>query len=903
MFRRLSDFVIRYRIAIVIFWVLAAAGMYLFAPSLSQTGKMDQSRFLPASAESQKANSLISQYFPGNGSRSSGTLVFYHGGGLTDADYSFGKQVQAWLLSDSNKANVSSVSTIFNSPELASRLVSPDKTTMLMNVSLASGVESGSSSDTVAAIRGYVDDAPSGLEVYVSGQAGIYSDLFGSLRSSMDLTTIITVVLVVVLLLVIYRSPVASLVPLFTIGMAYLVSRGILGLAAQAGISIWSQIDVFLIVLVFGAGTDYCLFMVSRFREELKRNDSFGAATKATVTRISSVITASAFAVIIGLSGMAVARFQMIQTMGPVMAVAILITLFAALTLTPAITSLFGSKLFWPAHARVHAEPSEAHTGFWARVAGITTGHPAIVVPVVLAVMAVPLLALPHYQRSYDQLSELPARSDSTLGYRVLQDHFNVGEMDPLTTIVISPDSSKITSPEGLSSLVKLGNDVRATRGVAQVQSLIQPYGTAEVPAQMTVSGQLSTMVASFTGGAQSSAQGSAQPSAQSSAQPGANMTAVNMTALAQGVGTIRKYLAELGDAFSWAKQDASYTGMSQAAGSMQTQLQSLGSGTLTAEQMAAASAQLQKSLGALAQNGSALSARFKASGDPPFIPSSAAADPQTAGAMRLFVSGDGQAARFYVVLSSSPQSAEALTAVKDIRTTIKADLATAGMKGYQVAVGGSTASMSDMKSLLDSDFVRIQLVVLFGVFIVFVALLRSLVAPLYLLATVLLSYATTLGLVTWIFQDLQGQEGISFIVPIIVFVLLVALGADYNIFLMSRVREESETHPTREAARIAAGATGSVITACGLILAGTFAALIVSPLRIMAQVGAAVGLGILIDTFVVRSLLVPAIATLVGRANWWPSKFGVLVEKVPQNAGRAVPARKAPRGVVEEAD
>jgi putative drug exporter of the RND superfamily len=898
MFRRLSDFVIRYRTAIVVFWVLAAVGMYLFAPSLSQTGKMDQTRFLPAGAESQKANSLISQYFPGNGSRSSGTLVFYHDGGLTEADYSFGKQVQSWLLSDSNKESVSSVSSIFNSQELASRLVSPDKTTMLMNVALSSGVESGTSTDTVAAIREYVDDAPSGLEVYVSGQAGIYSDLFGSLRSSMDLTTIITVVLVVVLLLVIYRSPVASLVPLFTIGLAYLVSRGVLGLAAQAGISIWSQIDVFLIVLVFGAGTDYCLFMVSRFREELKRNDSFGAATKATVTRISSVITASAFAVIIGLSGMAVARFQMIQTMGPVMALAILITLFAALTLTPAITSLFGSKLFWPAHARVHAEPSEAHTGFWARVAGITTGHPAIVVPVVLAVMGLPLLALPHYQRSYDQLSELPSRSDSTLGYRVLQDHFNVGEMDPLTTIVISPDGKKMTSPEGLSSLVKLGNDVRATRGVAQVQSLIQPYGTAEVPAQMTVSGQLSTMVSSLTGGAQAGAQGSAQSSAQPSAQP-----SVNMTALAQGVGTISKYLGELGEAFSWVKQETSYTAMSQAAGSVQTQLQSLGSGTLTAEQMAAASAQLQKSLGALAQNGSALSARFKASGDPPFIPSSAAADPQTASAMRLFVSGDGQAARFYVVLSSSPQSAEALTAVKDIRTTVSADLATAGMKGYQVAVGGSTASMSDMRSLLDSDFVRIQLVVLLGVFIVFVALLRSLVAPLYLLATVLLSYATTLGLVTWIFQDLQGQEGISFIVPIIVFVLLVALGADYNIFLMSRVREEAETRPTREAARIAAGATGSVITACGLILAGTFAALIVSPLRIMAQVGAAVGLGILIDTFVVRSLLVPAIATLVGRANWWPSRFGVLVEKAPQRAGRAVPARKAPAGVIEEAD
>jgi RND superfamily putative drug exporter len=192
---------------------------------------------------------------------------------------------------------------------------------------------------------------------------------------------------------------------------------------------------------------------------------------------------------------------------------------------------------------------------------------------------------------------------------------------------------------------------------------------------------------------------------------------------------------------------------------------------------------------------------------------------------------------------------------------------------------------------MLDSDFTKIQLVVLLGVFIVLVVLLRSLVAPLYLLATVLLSYATTLGLVTWIFQDLQGQDGISFIVPLIVFVLLVALGADYNIFLMSRVREESETRPAGEAIRVAAGVTGAVISACGLILAGTFAALISSPLRIMVQVGTSVGLGIMIDTFVVRSLLVPAIATLIGRKNWWPSRFGAQVEEPV--AGAYIAARR----------
>ena len=857
MFKKLGSFVIRFRALIVVSWVVAAAGMFFFAPSLSQTGEMNQSSFLPSDTESQQANELISKYFPGEASGASGTLVFYRPDCLTQSDLDYTKTVQDWLLSDQNSADVTVVTSIFNSPEASSRLMSPDKTTMLMNFGLGSSPEESRSGEDVQTIRQYLNDAPTGLEVYVSGSAGIYSDLFSSLTESLDLTTIITVVLVIVLLLIIYRSPIASLVPLFTIGMAYLVARGVLGLAAQAGISIWSQIDVFLIVLVFGAGTDYCLFMISRFREELRRNETRMQATKATVTRIGAVITASAFAVIIGLSGMAVARFQMIGTMGPVLAVSILITLFASLTLTPALASLFGKWLFWPAHSQVRNH-APAHRGFWSRVAGVTTGHPMIVVPVVIAVMAAPLLALPHLNRSYDQLAELPSDSDSASGFRVLTEHFNVGEMDPLVSVVVAPQNQKVSSPEGLAALLRLGNDVRNTPGVAQVQSIVQPYGTAEIPVQLTASGQLAGMVAGFSSGAEDS------------------QTTPDFAALISALAQVNAYLSELKDGFAWVENDASYVAMLQAIQNSQTLLESLQSPTLPPAEIAAVMARFQQNIASMSQQGVALAAEFVQNGDPPFIPSTMAPDSQTSAAMNMFVSQDGQASRIYVVLDSSPQSNEAMTAVSDIRKVIESDLSAPDMSGYQAAIGGSSATLTDMRTLLDSDFTKVQIVVIGGVFLVFVLLLRSLVAPLYLLLTVLLSYGSTLGLVTWIFQDLQGLDGVSFIVPLIVFVLLVALGADYNIFLMSRVKEESESRHPREATRIAAGATGAVITACGIILAGTFAALIVSPLRIMVQVGAAVAIGILIDTFVVRSLLVPAIATVVGRKNWWPSRFGL---------------------------
>ena len=167
------------------------------------------------------------------------------------------------------------------------------------------------------------------------------------------------------------------------------------------------------------------------------------------------------------------------------------------------------------------------------------------------------------------------------------------------------------------------------------------------------------------------------------------------------------------------------------------------------------------------------------------------------------------------------------------------------------------------------------MIIVVIGVMLIFMILLRSIIAPLYLLATVVLSFGATLGIVTLIFQDALGQNGILYMIPIILFVLLIALGADYNIFLSSRIREESGKLGILEGVRVASSKTGGIITACGIILAGTFATLVVAPMQLMVQVGVAVAIGILLDTFIVRALLVPAIATLVGRWNWWPSKLG----------------------------
>jgi RND superfamily putative drug exporter len=232
------------------------------------------------------------------------------------------------------------------------------------------------------------------------------------------------------------------------------------------------------------------------------------------------------------------------------------------------------------------------------------------------------------------------------------------------------------------------------------------------------------------------------------------------------------------------------------------------------------------------------------------------------------YVSGDGTVARLYVTTVTSPYDTKSFDTVRQLRALLASPQDGAAFTAY---VGGSTAEFADVQDTISADFLRVAAITIIGILLVLILLLRAFVAPLYLVVTVLLSYATSLSVSALILQHVFGQAGINYFIPLIVFVLLVALGSDYNIFLMSRVREESSTRDLRSGIRVASARTGTVITSAGLILAGTFGALVTSPLQLLFQAGLAVALGVLVDTFIVRSILVPAITAFIGEWAWWP--------------------------------
>ncbi len=949
-------------ILIVVVWVVLAVLSVQFAPSLATSGAADQAGFLPASAPSVQATAAIEKAFPGSSASSSAVLTFSRESGLTGADRVYIAGVAAWMSSadapQEVRDAVKSVDSATSRPELASMLRSSDGILELLTVNLSIG-SAGEAADTVVTqLRDHMAaTTPAGLETHVTGAAGITTDYIRAIESGTDSTTIVTIILVVIILLLIYRAPLAALVPLLTIGAAFVVARGVLGTLAAAGWQISSLLDTFVVVLVFGVGTDYAIFLISRYREEV-RHEGWHEAVRDTVKRIGAVISASAATVIVGLAAMAFADFEMIRTIGPALGVAVFITLLAGLTLTPALLGIFGHYLFWPLHMRTagDGEPD----GFFARLASGVSRHPGVVTVALTVVLAIPILYVPQAKTNFDTLAELPESSDARAGYDIVAAHLGKGRITQSTALIDAPGSGDMLAPASLARLRDTVAALEATPGVDTVTSLVTPNGDGIVPDGLRPSLQLGTIAdeldakdggtsadtsalldAEVADGLTSaldyvSALGVAFPDVAGRSEYRAATRAVedaqavvenvreqsrlstqlrtlaamltSTSALASSggdadTGLIARYLDELAAAYTEVRSLPAYADAKAAAAdiakeptidaavaasnalrSLATHFDARPEATLAPESLAGTDAakearrKAEATFAALPVAFRDLATVFAGRSDDLFVPvgigGDRAADIQKA--TDAFVSRDRSATRFYVTTTDDPYSIDAFAAVRAAQDVLAAAAPAFG-QGTVSHLGGSTTQLADVQDVLSTDFVRVGIITVLGILVVLIVLLRALVAPLYLVATVLLSYGCALGLSGFLFQEVLGQPGISFYLPLIVFVLLVALGADYNIFLMSRVREESVARPIRDGIRVASGKTGAVITSAGLILAGTFGSMATAPLVVLFQVGVAVAIGVLIDTFLVRSILVPAITTLVGDRAWWPSglRFG----------------------------
>lgn len=602
----------------------------------------------------------------------------------------------------------------------------------------------------------------SGLNVNLSGSAAIGGDMLQSAAESIENTELFTVILVVTILLLVYRAPLIVIVPLITIGMSLSVSINLLSMLAELvgtpGLEWWTfkvfkTTKIFIVVILFGAGTDFCLFLIARFRECLEEGDSHTQALPRALSGVGDALTASALTTIVGLGMMFFAEFGKFRSSGPAIGLCLLVTLIACLTLAPALLRALGSAVFWPFHPRP-AEGSKRQpqrrrfAAFWDRMARKLVLQPGKVLVASVLVLA-PLAYYGSFSAdhtTFDLLNSLARSRESYRGSLVLKQHFPIGEGGPIIVLAQKPNAG-FDSEDRQTAAIAMGAIFDLTAALTQIE----------------------------------------------------------------GVDAVRSLAEPLGDPPRWSLT--------------QTKKNILRQHRLTQSIFLAQSPEHQ-----------------------------------------------GNVTRFELVLNHDPFSSGAI----DTLARVEAFLNTQSLQGDSFwkdavfAYAGTTSGVRDLRDVTRSDRWRIQVLVVIAVYIVLVMILRQPAVCLYLIASVLFSYFVTIGATElfFIWQYGETYQGLDWKVPIFLFVILVAVGEDYNIYLVTRITEEQKLRGPFAGLHEGVVRTGGIITSCGVIMAGTFVSMTTGTLRGVVELGFALSLGVLLDTFVVRTILVPAFLAVLLRAK-----------------------------------
>jgi putative drug exporter of the RND superfamily len=749
---------------VVAFALLLAAGMGFFSSKLTSVQENEASSWLPASAESTKVLEELSSTVNPNDIP---TLVVYsRASGLTEADFA-AMDEQANEIAEIDGVTEQGVLSPNAAKALAAKgqpvppLVSDDGEVAYLYLTFNFG--SNGWNDIPPAADKIRDIAQiDGTQVHLAGFGGQAADSAEAFEG-IDTTLIgITLMVVIVLLLITYRSAYLWILPIFSVIVAYTVSGGVVYLLAKyADLTVNGQSQAILGILVIGAGTDYALLLVARYREELRRHEDRHEAMAFALHRAAPALLASAATVAVGMLCLSIAELNSTAGLGPVNAIGVGVTFLVMVTLLPALLVVCGRWVFGP---RREGHRTWVKTGVGEVVGGIA----AVVLGTVLAGQGGGLEVL---GRILSALGGFSAFIGLLVLIQVAIEHW--------TKVHSRPDFGS-AEPNTTGFWARVGRRI------------------AVAPRKVWM------------------------------------ITAVLLAVAALGLFKL--------DASGLSTEDTYTKEFDSIKGQKLLQEHGLADNSNTL-QVVTASGEVKAVQDALAE-----------------IDGLGQATPEQPVA-------DGRSF-FEMPINADISSTTAANIVESARD------AAHRVDGADALVGGGAAFYLDTKIASDRDTKVIIPLVLLVVFFILVGLLRALVAPLLLMGTVILSFGAALGLSSLLFEYAFGFAGSDPGFPLFAFVFLVALGIDYNIFLMTRVREETATHGTRKGSLIALSATGGVITSAGVVLAATFLVLGSIPLVFLAELGVAVALGVLLDTLIVRSVLVTALNLDLGSKIWWPSKL-----------------------------
>jgi RND superfamily putative drug exporter len=797
---------------VVAVWIVMTSLSYFALPDLQSIVRKTEQKFLPMDAESNRATLLLQQINPNARSLSNAVIVLSRHGGLRETDKSWMSDILSEIESRKTDLHITSLLSEETHPELAERLLSKDGSTLLAIVNLPQADFQDDTRITLDKLKGLLQSAPAGTMASLTGGAALSQDFQQSSQHGLRRTEILTIGLVLLILLIVFRSLVTPLIPLITIGISFVVSRGLIGASTAFGVPVSQFTESFLIAVLFGAGTDYCILMIQRYREELLKGGDGNAlaAMSRMMNGIGKTIFFSAGTVLFAFLLIGLAQFGLYRSAVGV-AIGLLVTVAAVMSLTPALLLLFGKALFWPLPQA--GSYSHSNSRLWGNLAYLA-GKRSILILLSAVIFLVPITLLFQGKRSFDDISEMDSNLASVIGIRQVESVFGPGEVFPVTVAVTSKESMR--SQTGLAALEQVSSDLTRLVGVGEVRSAVRPLGYQ--PEELTVAGQLkkpnvASIIQSIT-------------AQQQALSEGLKSLALGAVPLSQGLigiwPAVRQWEGGL-SGFLASQRD----GMKRS-----TEPQAI-----TEEQMAAESA--------------------------------AAIRKQQA--LDYYLSPDGLTTKFELILTMNPYSTDAMNAVQDITKKLRESLNATALVDPEAYAAGVSAKYDELRDISYSDFVHTGLLMLAGIFLLLVILLRSLAAPLYVLASLGFNYLITMGLTEFLFVKVLGFPGLSWTVSFFIFLVIVALGVDYSIFLMARFKEEYRPGETAMAMKKAMGTTGGIISSAAVIMAGTFGALSLSGVDTLMQIGVGTLIGLLLYATLFMSLIVPAFTFLLGEANWWP--------------------------------
>ncbi|WP_191986225.1 RND family transporter [Mycobacteroides salmoniphilum] len=909
-------------VPIILGWLAVIAVVTFAVPSLEQVGRESSVSLVPQAAPSFQAMQRMGQVFGESNSDSVAMVVLEGQQPLGDDAHGYYDNLIRQLRADT--VHVQHVQDYWGDPLTATGVQSADGKSVYVQINLAGNQGQALANKSVEAVRSIVQRSspPPGVQAYVTGPAPLVTDMNHAGNTSIIKITVVTLVVILTMLLFVYRSIVTVVLLLIMVGIQVQAARGIVALLGDHGVIGLSTFSVNLLVsLGIAVGTDYGIFFTGRYQEARQSGEDREMAFYTTYSSVAKVVVASGLTIAGAIFCLSFTRLPYFQTMGVPAAVGMAVAVAVAVTLVPAVIGL-GSRfgLFEPKRKMMVRR--------WRWVGTAIVRWPGPILAGACAVGLIGLLALPGYQTSYDDRLYVPRDIPANLGYAAAERHFPESRMTP--DVLILEADHDMRNPADFVVLHKLAKGLYAVPGISMVQSITRPEGSpiehTSIPFQISLQSAGMLQILPFGKERVDDMLKQADDTTKminqmqhtyelmSSISDITNETVLMNRELTATVDRLRDYIANFDDFFRplrnylyWEKHCETIPicfairsvfqaldgtdqlslrthqileRVEQMNGYQRDLIALFPPMIATMKSMRAMMLTMHSTMSGIfslidqtAANATAMGKIYDGAqnDDSFYLPPEVFENEDFKRAMSLFFSPNGKAVRLILTYRGDPGTPEGLSRVDAVRTAAEEALKVTPLENAQIHLAGTAATFKDLRDGSAYDLLIAGVAALCLIFGIMLIMTRSFVAALVIVGTVALSLGAAFGLSVLIWQNILGVE-LHWLVLAMSVIILLAVGSDYNLLLVSRMKEELGAGINTGIIR-AMGGTGKVVTSAGLVFAFTMLSMVVSDLRVIGQVGSTIGIGLLFDTLVVRAFMTPAIAALLGRWFWWPQR------------------------------